>query len=110
MPETGAVVWIDFPGAVVTKRRPAVVVSTSSYHSTRPDLILGLITGQVAKSASPSDAVLTDWQTAGLRVPSAFRVFLVTLPRSAVISEIGRLTDADWQAVQKCLRSAVAFE
>jgi mRNA interferase MazF len=40
----GEVIWIDFPGVVQTKRRPAVILSSASYHSTRPDVIVGLIT------------------------------------------------------------------
>ena len=28
------VVWIEFPGVVQTKRRPAVVLSSARYHAT----------------------------------------------------------------------------
>lgn len=51
----GDVVWIDFPGVVQTKRRPAVVLSSSIYHATRPDLIIGLITSQTSKASSTTD-------------------------------------------------------
>lgn len=95
----GDVVWIDFPGVVQTKRRPALVLSSSTYHSTRPDLIVGLITSQTSKSTSPTDFLIQEWQKAGLRVPSAFRAFIVTLPRSAVVSTMGTLTRADWNEV-----------
>lgn len=29
------VVWIDFPGVIQIKRRPAVILSSSTYHATR---------------------------------------------------------------------------
>ncbi len=32
LPESGDVVVVDFPGVIGTKRRPAVVVSSSLYH------------------------------------------------------------------------------
>jgi len=78
--KSGELVWIDFPGVVQTKRRPAVILSSDSYHSTRPDIIVGLVTSQTTKATAPTDFVIQDWQAAGLRVPSAFRAFLVTLP------------------------------
>jgi mRNA interferase MazF len=42
----GDVVTVDFPGVAGIKRRPAVVLSSSTYHATRPDVIVGLITTQ----------------------------------------------------------------
>ena len=87
----GEVIWI--------KRRPAVVLSSASYHSARPDVIVGLVTSQIAKSTAPTDYILQGWQAAGLRVPSAFRAFIITLPRSAVVSTMGTLAPADWNQV-----------
>jgi mRNA interferase MazF len=95
----GDVVWIDFPGVVQTKRRPAVILSSAVYYSTRPDIIVGLVTSQTSKSTAPTDFMIQDWQAAGLRVPSAFRAFIVTLPRSTVASRIGALVPADWNEV-----------
>ena len=107
MPDAGDVVWLEFPGAVVTKRRPAVVLSSKVYHSSRPDVIVGLVTSQLSGVGAPSDHVLADWAAAGLRVPSAFRTFIATVPRSAVISTLGRLSGSDWKAVQECVQRAV---
>jgi mRNA interferase MazF len=95
----GDVVWIEFPGAVQTKRRPAIVLSTPAYHTARPDIIVGLVTSQIAKAVAPTDHVLYDWQAAGLRVPSAFRAFIVTLPRSSVVTSMGSLSSQDWVEV-----------
>lgn len=71
--DPGEVVWIDFPGIVQTKRRPAVILSSASCHSTRPDVILGLITSQTAKATAPSDYILQTGsrQACGCRPHSA---------------------------------------
>jgi mRNA interferase MazF len=37
----GDVVTVDFPGVTGIKRRPAVVLSLSTYHANRPDVIVG---------------------------------------------------------------------
>lgn len=104
----GEVVWIDFPGVVQTKRRPAVILSSASYHSTRPDVIVGLITSQIVKASAPTDHVLQDWQATGLRVPSAFRAFLLTLPQSSIVSTLGELSPAD--RVQVASRVKLALD
>jgi len=103
----GDIVWIDFPGIVQTERRPAVILSSASYHTTRPDIIVGLVTSQTTKSTAPTDFLIQDWQTAGLRVPSAFRAFIVTLPRSAVVSTMGTLTPPDWNEVVTRIKLAM---
>ncbi|MDH7486468.1 MAG: type II toxin-antitoxin system PemK/MazF family toxin [Anaerolineae bacterium] len=103
----GDVVTVDFPGVTGIKRRPAVVVSTDTYHRTRPDVILGLLTSQLAAATGPTDYVLQDWQAAGLHSPSAFRAFLATLSATS-LNAVGHLSDRDWQRVQACLRLALA--
>ncbi len=37
MPDAGDVVWPVFPGAVATKRRPAIVLSSDEYHLSTAD-------------------------------------------------------------------------
>ncbi len=107
MVKPGDVVTVDFPGVTGIKRRPAIVVSTDTYHRTRPDAVLGLLTSQVAAATGPTDCVLQDWQTAGLHTPSAFRAFLATMP-TASLTTIGHLSDRDWRSVQGCLQVALA--
>ena len=107
-PEPGNVVLLDFPGVTGTKRRPAIVLSSALYHKERPDVIVGLITSQTTAAIAATDYVLQDWQAAGLRRQSAFRSFLVTMPRSALIARIGKLSQIDWQIVRERVQSAFA--
>ena len=93
-----------FPGAQLTKTRPAVVLSTEDYHRHRPDVVVGLITTQAPKPLAPTDCVLRDWRHAGLHAASYFRLFPVTLPQREV-RLIGRLSDLDWESVRACFRA-----
>ncbi len=103
----GDILTVDFPGVRGIKRRPAVVLSSAEYHAIRPDVIIGLITSQ-KKGLGVTDYVLQDWQAAGLRAESVFRSFIVTLPRSANLVVIGRLSARDWQGIKACVKIALA--
>ena len=106
MPKPGDVVTLNFAGAVGVKRRPAVIVSSDLYHLHRPDLILGLITTNIAGAKSPTDYALLDWSQAGLRAPSAFRSYL-TMALPGEVRVIGHLSDRDWQAIRACVLKSV---
>jgi mRNA interferase MazF len=101
------VVTVDFPGATGIKRRPALVISTNLYHHTRPDVIIGVLTSQISGANPPTDYVLQDWAQAGLRLPTAFRVYSSTVPNNAVTA-IGHLSPKDWEEIQRCLKQALA--
>ena len=103
----GDVVVLDFPGATSVKRRPTVVVSSPVYHDSRPDVVVGLITGQNV-ALGPTDYVLQDWSQAGLRIPSVFRCFFATLPSATHPTLVGHLSDRDWQGV--CVRVRIALD
>jgi mRNA interferase MazF len=103
----GDVVAIDFPGVTGVKRRPAVVVSSSVYHASRPDVVVCLITSQTG-TTGPTDYELEDWAQAGLRLPSVFRSFFATLPPATHPVRVGHLSDRDWQGVCACVRIALA--
>jgi mRNA interferase MazF len=107
-PDPGTIVVVDFPGVTGIKRRPAVIVSSALYHRARPDVILGVITSQIDSATATTDDLLQDWKAAGLRRTSAFRAFLVTLPRSAITARLGQLSEADWQAVRERVKVALA--
>lgn len=96
----GDIVIAAFPGARITKTRPAVVLSTAVYQRYRPDVILGLVTTRSTEPLCPTDCEILDWKTAGLHAPSRFRLFLVTLLQRDV-RVVGRLADRDWNEVRQ---------
>jgi mRNA interferase MazF len=71
--QKGDVVLIPFPFTHLrtTKVRPAVVLSSSLYHATEPDLILGGITSNLSSATASVDYILVDWRAANLRYPQA---------------------------------------
>lgn len=107
--QRGDVVLVPFPFSDLsaTKVRPAVVVSSSLYHATEPDLILAAITSKVAAATGPLDYVLDDWQAAGLRYPSAFKPVVFTLEPARVLHRVGALTPPDLAEVDQRLRLAL---
>lgn len=107
-PDPGAIVVVGFPGVTGIKRRPAVIVPSALYHRARPDVILGIITSQIDSANAATDYLLQDWKAAGLRRTSAFRAFLITLPRSAITARLSQLSETDWQAVRERVKVALA--
>lgn len=105
--DPGTLISVDFSGATGIKRRPAVVLSSTTYHAIRPDVIIGLITSQM-KGLGTTDYILQDWAAAGLRTESIFRSFIVTVPASTNITKIGQLSERDWKAVRSCVKTALA--
>ena len=101
----GDIVSVDFPGATGIKRRPAIVLSSKTYHALRPDIIVGLITSRT-KGLGITDYMLQDWKVAGLRIESVFRSFIVTLPKSTGMTPIGHVSEQDWVAIRNCLKIA----
>ena len=105
----GDIVVGAFPGARVTKTRPAVVLSTEDYHRYGPDVVVGLITTQAPNPLAPTDCPLIDWRQEGLHMASYFRLFPVTLPQREV-RLIGRLSDSDWESVRACFKAGFGAE
>jgi mRNA interferase MazF len=103
----GDVITTNFTGVIDTKRRPAVILSSDTYHSLRPDIIAGLITTKI-KNLSNTDYVLQDWKEAGLHAASAFRTFIVTLSSSSKSVYVGHLSERDWRGVRKAVKASLA--
>ncbi|HRQ48773.1 MAG TPA: type II toxin-antitoxin system PemK/MazF family toxin, partial [Rhodocyclaceae bacterium] len=102
----GEVVLVPFPftdqsGA---KKRPAVIVSSSGYHAGRRDLVIMAITGQVRQPLGFAEALVADWQAAGLIKQSVLKPVFTTIEQGLVLRSMGRLSDTDLRS----LRAVVA--
>ena len=109
--QRGDVLLIPFPFSDLstTKVRPAVVISSRHYHSTQPDILLAAITSKVSAAPGLLDYPLSDWRSAGLRYPSAFKPVIFTLDPGKVIHHVGKLTTADMKEIDGCLRLALSL-
>lgn len=82
------------------KKRPAVVVSSNLYHAGRRDLIILAITSQIRMPLGFGEALVADWQSAGLLKPSVFKPVLTTIEQTRVLRVMGALSTADRRALE----------
>lgn len=103
--EFGDVVLVPFPftSQTASKKRPAVVVSSGTYNSTKPDVVLMAITSQLRANTVLGEVWVREWKEAGLLKPSSIKPVFATLEQSLVIRRLGALHTADREA----LRSAI---
>jgi len=91
------VVLVGFPftNLQTTKKRPAVIISSQSYQQNRPDVILMAITSQVRQPLATGEALLQDWQMAGLVKPSVFKPLIATIEQNRIVKTVGQLSATD---------------
>lgn len=105
-----SVVVVPFPftESPATKRRPALIVSEPLLTETAGPSILTMITS-AGKARWPSDVVLSDLQSAGLRSPSLVRFKLFTLDQRLILRRSGQLGKADRDTVTQALAAVLGF-
>jgi len=90
--------WLVFSDGQGTKRRPVLVVHDFG----DDDLLVVPITSHPARAGA--DVVLSNWQNAGLKLPSTVRVEkLATIEKSCVARKLGSLLPADFRRVKETL-------
>jgi len=90
--------WLTFTDGQGTKRRPVLVVLDFG----DDDLLVVPITSQPARG--PSDVSLSDWQSAGLKLPSTVRVEkLATIGKTCVARKLGVLPSNELTRVRQAL-------
>lgn len=106
----GDVVPVDFPFSsnIGTKKRPAVVVSKTDFNYSKEDIVLLAITSQV-DNLTPGEALVNDWQEAGLLKPSAFKSVVFTVEKQFIYKTLGKLTTNYKNALVKCLKQVIQF-
>ena len=102
----GDVVLVPFPftDQSGTKKRPAVVVSSHDYNANRRDIVIMAITSQVRMPLGYGEAMVADWQGAGLVKASVLKPVFTTIAQGLVIRTMGSLTADD----AKMLRDVIA--
>jgi len=100
------VVLVAFPftNLQATKKRPAVIISNHSYQQTRPDVILMAITSQIKTELATGEAILQDWQIAGLAKPSMLKPLIATLEQANIVRVMGQLSAADCEELGSVLQ------
>ena len=103
--EFGDVVLVPFPftSHTASKKRPAVVVSSRAYNTSRPDVVVMAVTSQLRPTSTLGEVQVGQWQAAGLLRPSVVKPVFATLERALVIRQLGSLSGADRAALRKAI-------
>lgn len=105
----GEVVLVPFPftDQSGTKKRPAVIVSSNGYNAGRRDLVIMAITSQMRQPLAFAEALVTDWQTAGLIKPSVLKPVLTTIEQALVIRSMGALSSTDLRTLRETIAQVI---
>jgi mRNA interferase MazF len=90
------------------KRRPAVIISSKSFHEKRQEAIVCAITSNTERLLM-GDYLIADWQAAGLLLPSIATPVIRTLKQSMIFSTLGQLSSVDMQSVDATLQEVLAL-
>lgn len=101
----GDVVLVPFPftDQSGTKKRPAVVVSGAGYNTSRRDIVIMAITSQVRTPLGFGEAMVGDWQGAGLIKESVLKPVFTTIEQGLVLRVMGQLSAADIKTLREVL-------
>lgn len=86
------------------KRRPAVIIHSAAYRD-RPDVILMAITSQVREPLAADEALVQDWQAAGLAKLSVLKPLIATLEKDQIVKRLGRLSVRDKVALNSVMQN-----
>lgn len=108
--ERGSVILAEvlFSSGAGSKRRPAIVISTPRVHEARADLLIVPLTSNVTQ-ARFGDHSLSDWEAAGLPLPSLAKGVIHTVTRSVVNRTLGRVSHRDMTAIESSLRMVLGL-
>jgi len=104
----GDVVLVSFVFADESgiKLRPAVVVSSASYHRGRREAVVAAVTSNVRRRLL-GDHLVSNWKVAGLLFPSVVTGILRTIERTMVRRKLGSLSNEDLDSVERELRRSL---
>ena len=105
----GDVVLVPFPftDQSGTKKRPAVIVSSSDYNANRRDLIIMAITSQIRQPSGFGEALVADWQAAGLIKPSLLKPVFTTIEQTLVVRTMGMLSSTDLRTLREAISQVI---
>lgn len=105
----GDVVLVPFPftDQSGTKKRPAVIVSSHGYNASRRDIVIMAITSQVRTPLGFGEAMVGDWQGAGLVKESVLKPVLTTIEQGLLIRVMGHLSAADIKTLREVVANVI---
>jgi len=103
----GDIVLVPFPFSdqTTTKKRPAVVISSSRYNTVSQDIIIMAVTSQMEKSFDIGEYLIKNWKEAGLLKPSAIKFAISTIAQNLVLKKLGTLSTDDLTGLKTVLEN-----
>lgn len=85
----GDIILVPFPftNQAVSKKRPAVVISSELYNIERHDIILMAVTSHIRQENKVGEAAIKDWQAAGMLKPSMIKPIITTTEKSLILKK-----------------------
>lgn len=104
--ERGDVVLVPFPFSdqTTTKKRPAVIISSSRYNDLSQDIVIMAVTSQAEKPSQIGECLIKNWEEAGLLKPSAIKSAISTIEQKLVLKKLGKLSTDDLTSLNAALK------
>ncbi len=106
----GDVILVSFVFSDETgeRRRPAVVVSSDSYHRGRQEAVIAAVTSNTDRILV-GDHLVSDWKSAGLLFPSVATGIIRTVKQGMIARKLGTMPGDDMKAIEDNLRSVLGL-
>jgi mRNA interferase MazF len=82
-------------------------VSSSGYNANRRDLVIMAITSQMRTPPGFGEALVADWQDAGLVKPSVLKPVFTTIEQGLVVRTMGTRSNNDLRTLRETLAQAI---
>lgn len=107
----GDVIPVPFPfsNQTATKKRPAVVISSSLHNEKSNDVVILPVTSKADKSSDIGECLIADWQSAGLLKPSAAKPAISTIEQVLVLKKLGSLSANDLASLDQTLKALLGL-
>lgn len=102
----GDIVLVPFPfsNQTTTKKRPAVIISSSRYNTVSKDMVIMAVTSQIEKSFDIGSCLIKDWKEANLLKPSAIKPAISSIEQALVLKKLGMLSPDDSSSLNAGLK------
>jgi mRNA interferase MazF len=106
----GDIILVDFVFTVGTgtRRRPALLLTSDTYHRGRQEAIVAAITSNTDRLLV-GDYLIAEWSTAGLRFPSVATGIIRTIKQWDIVRKLGSMSPQDMTAVEAKLTLELGY-